>query len=63
MFLLTGRGCKPARRGGENRDDALKSSSCGASTNGSAAMDVDGIPREAAGRHHQDEDNELWIIL
>ena len=63
MFLLAGRGYKPARRGGENKDDVLKSSSCGSSTDGSAAMDVDGVPRGAAGRRRRDEEHKLWIIL
>ena len=44
-------------------DDALKSNSCGSSTDCSAAMDVDGVPYRVAGRRRQDEEHELWIVL
>ena len=44
--------------GGKNKDDVMDNNSCGSSTDGSATIDVDGIPREAAGRRHWVEDTE-----
>ena len=44
-------------------DYASMISYCGTLTGGSTALDVDGVPREAAGRRCWDEVNELWIVL
>ena len=59
--------------GGENKDDAMESNSCGSSSNGSAAK-VRGrcfhgqfssngteivFPRKVVGRRHRDEEREL----
>ena len=59
--------------GGENKDDAMESNSCGSSSNGSAA-NVHGrrfhrqfssngtgtvLPRKVVGRRHWDEEREL----